>query len=70
MLFTFNVLDRQMRRFDMTNKPRSQAKVRKRELSNDLTNIILDWMREMNYGGKDGHSPAMILTHKIMEVIK
>ena len=34
---------------------------------NQLINIILDWMREMGYGDKDGHSPAMILAKKIIE---
>jgi len=35
-------------------------------MSNDqLINIILDWMKDMDYGQADGHSPAMILAERI-----
>lgn len=32
-----------------------------------FVNIILDWMREMRYGGKDGHSPAYILAARLLD---
>lgn len=32
-----------------------------------LINTILTWMKEMGYGDKDGHSPAIILAGRIQD---
>ena len=36
-------------------------------LEENFTNTILDWMRDFDYGSKDGHSPAMLLSQELIK---
>ena len=44
-----------------------QERSKMNTLEENFTNTILDWMRDFDYGSKDGHSPAMLLSQELIK---